>query len=90
MLTEQEHYTCVQSAVQSRQSTSPVSVAIEPPQINVPTISHDRLFEFAANAPVTLAERHPHLTVFAISVAVLLTAITAEIDCLTGSGYFWR
>jgi len=90
MLTEQEHYTCVQPTVQSCQSTSQVSVALEPPQFNPSDITHDRLFEFAANAPATLAERHPHLTVFAISVAVLLTAITAEIDCLTGSGYFWR
>lgn len=90
MLTEQEHYTCVQSAVLTCKRTSPANAAIEPPQFNASEISHDRLFEFAANAPATLAERHPHLTVFAVSAAVLLAAVAIEIDCLANSGYFWR
>ena len=90
MLTEQEHYTCVQSAVQDRKRTLPADTAIVSPPFNPTDISHDRLFEFAANAPATLAERHPHLTVFGISAAVLLSAIAIEIDCLSHSGYFWR
>jgi len=90
MLTEQEHYTCVQTTVQSGHRTSTANVAIVPPQFNPADISQSGLFEFAANAPATLAERHPHLTVLAISAAVLLASVAVEIECLSGSGYFWR
>lgn len=47
------------------------------------------LFEFAGNAPVTFAERHPRLMVGAVSVAVIVAAITAEIECLRSAGYYW-
>jgi hypothetical protein len=47
------------------------------------------LFEFAGNAPVTFAERYPRLMVGAVSVAVVVTAITAEIECLRAAGYYW-
>lgn len=90
MLTEQEHYTCVQTTVQNRNRTSAANGAIAPPQFTPADTSHSRLFEFAANAPATLAERHPHLTVLAISAAVLLASVAVEIECLRGSGYFWR
>lgn len=48
-----------------------------------------RLFEFAGNVPASFAERFPRLMVCAVAVAVLLAAMTAEIDCLRGSGYYW-
>lgn len=88
MLAEQEHYTCVQSPVEI-QARTPKLNAIAP-QFNPSVISHGGLFEYAANAPATLAERHPRLTVIAISAAVLITAVAIEIDYLAGSGYFWR
>ena len=47
------------------------------------------LFEFAGNAPATLAERFPRLTVCAVAVALTLATITAEIECLRGAGYYW-
>ena len=89
MLTEQDHYTCVQSTVESRKAGSEVNVAIVPAPFSTPDVSHSGLFEFAANAPATLAERHPHLTVMAISAAVLLASVAVESECLRGSGYFW-
>lgn len=48
------------------------------------------LFEFAGNTPVTFAERFPHLMVCVVAVSVILTAITAEIECLRAMGYYWR
>jgi hypothetical protein len=47
------------------------------------------LFEFVANSPVTFAERFPRLMFCAVALALLLTAITAEIDCLRAAGYYW-
>ena len=87
MIAEQEQYTCVQITNQPLERA-----AVEPafyPAVSS-ELNHTRLFEFAANAPATLAERHPRLTVAAVSVAVLLVAVIAEIDCLSHSGYFWR
>ncbi len=89
MLTEQEQYTCAQFTIQSDRVPATDPAAIEPEPFN-PHMNDARLFEFAASAPATLAERHPRLTVFAISAAVLLAAVTTEIECLRGSGYFWR
>jgi hypothetical protein len=48
------------------------------------------LFEFAGSAPATFAERFPHLMVGAIAAAVILTTLTAEIECLRAMGYYWR
>lgn len=45
---------------------------------------------FAHIARTTLAERFPLLTCFAISFALLASALITEIECLKGSGYFWR
>ncbi len=50
----------------------------------------DHLFEFAGNAPATFAERFPRLMVSAVAVAVVLTAITTEIECLRAAGYYWQ
>ena len=47
------------------------------------------LFEFAGSAPATFAERFPRLMVLAVSIAIIVAAITAEIDCLRGAGYYW-
>ena len=89
MITEQEQYTCARFTIQIPDRVAALHTA---PHRQAKELSNPevRLFEFAANAPATLAERYPHLTVFAISAAVLLAAITAEIECLRGSGYFWR
>ena len=38
----------------------------------------------------TLAERFPLLTCFAISFGLLVSALITEVECLKGSGYFWR
>ena len=46
------------------------------------------MFQFVART--TLAERFPVLTCFAISCCLLATALITEIECLKGSGYFWR
>ncbi len=48
------------------------------------------LFEFAGNAPATFAERHPRLMVCAVSIAFILAAISLEIECLRGAGYYWQ
>lgn len=48
------------------------------------------LFKMVYQSQGTLAERFPRLTVCAVALLILLTAVTAEIDCLRGSGYFWR
>jgi hypothetical protein len=85
MIAEQEQYTCVQSLKRNPYTGD----ALVQPQFT-PDVTHNRLFEFAANARVTLAERHPRLAVLAVSAAVLFAAIAAEVDCLSGSGYFWR
>ena len=90
MLTEQDRYTCAQFTLQFPDSVSATTRPALGAAISAPAVDNIRLFEFAANAPATVAERHPHLTVLAVSVAVLLAAITAEIECLAGSGYFWR
>ena len=89
MLTEQERYTCVQSTAERRKRASGVNAVILPAPFSTADVSHSGLFAFAANAPATLAERHPHLTVMAISAAVLLASVAVEIECLRGSGYFW-
>ena len=47
------------------------------------------LFEFVENAPATFAERFPRLTFCAVAVALLLAAISTEIEYLRGSGYYW-
>lgn len=88
MLTEQEQYTCAQSIQLPKRAA--VTEPVFQPAIDEPGLENSPLFEFAANAPATLAERHPRLTVFAISAALFLAAVTAEIECLRGSGYFWR
>jgi hypothetical protein len=47
-----------------------------------------RMFEYSAQT--TLAERFPRLTCFAISFGLLASALITEVECLKGSGYFWR
>jgi hypothetical protein len=47
------------------------------------------LFEFAGNAPATFAERFPRLMVCAVAIALIVSAITVEIECLRGAGYYW-
>jgi hypothetical protein len=47
-----------------------------------------RLFELNA-APTSFAERHPRFVIFAAAVTILLATLTAEIDYLRASGYYW-
>jgi hypothetical protein len=46
------------------------------------------LFQYANRT--TFAERYPLLTCIAISFGLLASALIMEIECLKGSGYFWR
>jgi hypothetical protein len=50
----------------------------------------DSLPLFSQIAPASFAERFPRLTFVVVAAAILLATATAEIDCLRGSGYFWR
>lgn len=45
---------------------------------------------FAHIAPASFAERFPRLTFCAVATAILLATLTAEVECLRSSGYFWR
>jgi hypothetical protein len=47
------------------------------------------LFDFAGNAPATFAERFPRLTICAVALSLIMAAISVEIDCLRGAGYYW-
>jgi len=46
------------------------------------------LFQYANQT--TFPERYPLLTCLAISFGLLASALIMEIECLKGSGYFWR
>ncbi|HEY1578233.1 MAG TPA: hypothetical protein VGF82_14280 [Terracidiphilus sp.] len=59
--------------------------AVKESNANAPAI---HLFEYAQHS--SFAERFPRLTFFAIACGLLAFALVAEIDCLRGSGYFWR
>jgi len=54
-----------------------------------PAPSVPRLFEQTQQTPLLLPERFPRLTFFAIALAILLSALTTEIDYLRGAGYHW-
>ena len=47
-----------------------------------------RLFDNVART--TIGERFPFLTCFAVCFGLLASALITEIECLKGSGYFWR
>lgn len=49
-----------------------------------------RLFEFAGSAPVTFAERFPRLMVGVVAATFIVAAISVEIECLRGAGFYWR
>ena len=49
-----------------------------------------RLFAIAERWPTPLPERYPRLTFLAISLALLVSALAMELECLRGAGYFWR
>ena len=93
MFTEEKQYTCVPITIRSTERSAANHAHLQPEQNIVEfreiTDDRSRLFEFAATAPATYAERFPRLMVCVVSAAVLLAAITAEIECLRGSGYYW-
>ena len=39
--------------------------------------------------PASFAERFPHLMCFAVAATVFLVVLTAEIEYLRASGYYW-
>lgn len=49
-----------------------------------------RLFENAAQSPITFSERFPRLTVAMIVLALVAFTVTAEIEYLRVAGYYWR
>jgi hypothetical protein len=40
--------------------------------------------------PMSFPERFPRLTCGFVAFALMASALVAEIDCLSGLGYFWR
>ena len=91
MLTEEKKYidatVSIRIAEPSSTNTQPRLNGFEPGQ-TAPVFKS--LFEFAANSPATYAERFPRLMVCAVAASVILTAITAEIECLHAMGYYWQ
>jgi hypothetical protein len=79
------HVTFLSPTILNVNFSNPVETNVLIPEFPDPT---PRLFEHIART--TLAERFPLLTCFAISCALLATALITEIECLKGSGYFWR
>ena len=49
-----------------------------------------RLFENAAQPPITFSERFPRLTIAMIAVALIAFTVTVEIEYLRVAGYHWR
>lgn len=47
------------------------------------------VFEHVQDMPISLAERFPRLTFFAVALTLLLFALTAEFDYLHSAGYYW-
>lgn len=47
------------------------------------------LFEQVGQTVIPLPERFPKLTFIAIALAILFSAVTAELDYLRGGGYYW-
>ena len=69
-----------------------MEVSRENPQqedIEDPITRSESLFATFHQDRATLAERFPRLMVCAVALSLLLLAVTAEVDCLRGSGYFW-
>jgi len=60
------------------------NLAIQPSSICPPA----SLFESVGRT--TFTERFPLLTCIVISCGLLAAALITEIECLKGSGYFWR
>ena len=44
---------------------------------------------FEQTSPGSFAEQFPRLVFCTVAFSILLAAITAEIDCLRGAGYYW-
>ena len=40
--------------------------------------------------PAPFAERYPRLTILAVTAGIFLAAITAEVEYLRASGYYWQ
>lgn len=87
MITEVEQDTCVSTTVR----TAALQFGADRQFQRAAEIDHNAgLFSLVRSAPVTFAERFPHLMVGVVAVGVLLAALTAEIECLRGSGYYWQ
>jgi hypothetical protein len=55
-----------------------------------PSLSAPVLHLFEYSQPESIPERFPRLTCLAIACGLIAASLIAEIDCLRGSGYFWR
>jgi len=62
--------------------------ALEEAKTDPPALIH--LFDHVEEEPLSLPERFPRLTVLAIAIVLLVTALTAEFDYLRQAGYFWQ
>jgi hypothetical protein len=62
--------------------------AVNPAPKEYSNFQNPKMFEYSVRT--TLPERFPRLTCFAISFGLLASALIMEIECLKGSGYFWR
>lgn len=51
--------------------------------------SHPSFRLFEQGIPLSFAEQFPGLFIFAVAASILVAAITAEIECLRGAGYYW-
>ena len=47
------------------------------------------LFEHAQQTPVSLPERFPRLTIFAITVVFFASVLMAEFDYFRSAGFYW-
>lgn len=91
MLTQEQDCACSTLAIRTDDRRSPNNEMLQRQGIeaeghgtaDVPL----RLFEMTS--PISFAERFPRLVFFAVAASILLAAITAEVDCLRGAGYYW-
>jgi hypothetical protein len=48
------------------------------------------LFQYAVQGKLPLADRFPRLTLLAVALALLVSAVAVEIEYLRGAGYYWH
>lgn len=78
-------------SVHDNDSESPIDLSVSNGTIQRPSTSSvgRHLFASVCEVRTPLPERFPRLTFFAIAIALLAFALTAEFDYLRGAGYYW-